>query len=306
MKPPNQSIADTELNDASMGACTKFQERNHLMWQKKNTCIVILAEKMKITKVRRTYQDEMGQIFSVPDLCRGSAPSPVEQFLKVLIAVCGTVCGAVIISGFVLHLFSRHGVCMYSYQYDDRIRPCVCRPCAARAGTFTFASVKVYFCSFEFGVVGEMIKKNRTVFWKRGSAGSSCQRSNQPITLFKKSMLVLCIVVSCFGAAMAQVPFSITSGSGSCQVVENGNCIQSTNYPNNYANDASCTIMVGKPFKLQVKDFQVESVSSCRWDFLTDMGINAMIDTAATDTAATDILQMKGKMSFYRYFEEQL
>ena len=33
----------------------------------------------------------------------------------------------------------------------------------------------------------------------------------------------------------------------------------------------------------------------------SDMGINATIDTAATD-----ILQMKGKMQFNRYFEEQL
>jgi hypothetical protein len=124
-----------------------------------------------------------GNFSSVPEyllhVCRVSAaPSPVEQFLRILFVVCGAVCWAAIIPGFVLHLFSRHGVCKYSYYSGVRIRPCVRRPRVARAaGTFTFASMKIYLCSFECGLVGEMVKKIGLV-WKRGSgsAGRSCRR----------------------------------------------------------------------------------------------------------------------------------
>jgi hypothetical protein len=90
------------------------------------------------------------------------------------------VCGAAILPGFVLHLFSRHGVCKYSYYSGVHIRPCGRRPRVARAGafTFTFADLKAYFCSFEFALVGEMTKKIRTVFWNwgSGSAGRNCRR----------------------------------------------------------------------------------------------------------------------------------
>jgi hypothetical protein len=143
---------------------------------------------MKIKKARQRYQDEMrGNFSSVPEyllhVCRVSAaPSPVEQFLKVLFVVCGAVCEAVIIPGFVLHLFSRHGVCKYSYYSGARIRPCGRHPRDARAGAFTFANLKAYFCSFVVGLVGEMIKKIGLV-WNRGSgsAGRSCRRSsNKP------------------------------------------------------------------------------------------------------------------------------
>ena len=106
--------------------------------------------KMKINNARRKFQNETaeGTTFSVPEylhpdlhLCRGSAaPSPVEQFLTVLFVVCGAaVCGAAILPGFVVHLFSRHGVCN---------RPCGRRPRAARAGAFTFVDLKFYFCFF--------------------------------------------------------------------------------------------------------------------------------------------------------------
>jgi hypothetical protein len=139
--------------------------------------------KMKIKKARQRYQDGMREPFPVPEhlhLCRGSALSPVEQFLKVLFVVCGAVCEAVIIPGFVLHLLIRCGVCKYSYYSGARFRPCVRRPRVARAGAFTFADLKVYLFSFTVGLVGEMIKKIGLV-WKRGSgsAGHSCRRLNK-------------------------------------------------------------------------------------------------------------------------------
>ena len=110
--------------------------------------------KMKIKKARQRFQNEIRKTFSVPEylhLCRG--------------------CGVAIIPGFVLHLFSRHGVCKYSYYSGVRIRPCVRRPRVARTGAFTFADLKDYFCSFEFSLVGEMIKKIGLV-WKRGSGSA--------------------------------------------------------------------------------------------------------------------------------------
>ena len=168
------------------------QKRLPSMWQKKkNTCIGLLGRKMKIKKARQRYQDGTREPFPVPEhlhLCRGSSLSPVELFLKVLFVVCGAVCGAVILPGFVLHLFSRHGVCKYSYYSGVRIRPCVRRPRVARAGAFTFAGLKDYFCSFEVGLVGEMIKKIGLV-WKRGSssAGRSCRRLSKKPGRFRTS-----------------------------------------------------------------------------------------------------------------------
>jgi hypothetical protein len=163
------------------------QKRLPSMWQKKkNTCIGLLGRKMKMKKARQRYQDEMrGKFSSVPEyllhVCRVSvAPSPIEQFLRIVFVICGAVCWAAIIPGFVLHLFSRHGVCKYSYYSGVRLRPCVRRPRVARTGAFTFAGLKVYFCSLECGLVGEMIKKIGLV-WKRGSgsAGRSCRRSSK-------------------------------------------------------------------------------------------------------------------------------
>jgi hypothetical protein len=139
--------------------------------------------KMKIKKARQRYQDGMREPFPVPEhlhLCRGSALSPVELFLKVLFVVCGAVCEAVIIPGFVLHLLIRCGLCKYSYYSGARFRPCVRRPRVARAGAFPFADLKNYFCSFECGLVREMIKKIELV-WNHdsGSAGRSCRRSRK-------------------------------------------------------------------------------------------------------------------------------
>jgi len=157
-----------------------FQKRLrlHVMWQKEKTCIRLFVRKMRIKIARQRYQNEMGKTFLVPEYCRGS---PVEKFLKVLFVVCGAVCEAVIIPGFVLHLFSRHGVCKYSYYSGARFRPCGRHPRDARAGAFTFANLKAYFCSFEVGLVGEMIKKIGLVWKQRGSgsAGRSCRRLNK-------------------------------------------------------------------------------------------------------------------------------
>ena len=161
-----------------------FQKRLrlHAMWQKEKTCVRLFVRKMRIKRARQRYQNEMGKTFLVPEYCRGS---PVEQFLKVLFVVCGAVCWAAILPGFVLHLYtcSRHGVCKYSYYSGVRDRSSGRRPRVPRvAGAFTFASaMKVNFCSFEFSHVWEMmtIKKNRAVFWTKrgsGSAGSSCRR----------------------------------------------------------------------------------------------------------------------------------
>lgn len=160
-----------------------FQKRLrlHAMWQKEKTCVRLFVRKMRIKRARQRYQNEMGKTFLVPEYCRGS---PVEQVLKVLFVVCGAVCWAAILPGFVLHLYtcSRHGVCKYSYYSGVRDRSSGRRPRVPRVGAFTFASaMKVNFCSFEFSHVWEMmtIKKNRAVFWTKrgsGSAGSSCRR----------------------------------------------------------------------------------------------------------------------------------
>ena len=95
--------------------------------------------KMKIKKARQRYQDGTREPFPVPEhlhLSRGSSLSPVELFLKVLFMVCGAVCEAVIIPGFVLHLLIRCGVCKYSYYSGARFRPCGHRRRVARAYLF--------------------------------------------------------------------------------------------------------------------------------------------------------------------------
>jgi hypothetical protein len=65
--------------------------------------------------------------------------------------------------------------------------------------------------------------------------------------------------------------FTLTSGLG-CQIVDNGKCFQSINYPNNHGADQSCSINVSSSTNLDVKDFDVEASETCEYDHLTVNG----------------------------------
>ena len=73
------------------------------------------------------------------------------------------------------------------------------------------------------------------------------------------------------GMMVQAVPFTITSGTDACELVDNNNCFQTVNYPDDYEIDKTCTILVNDPGDLDVIAFDVEfdSVSqTCKYDYL--------------------------------------
>ena len=67
---------------------------------------------------------------------------------------------------------------------------------------------------------------------------------------------------------------TVTAGSDTCEILDDGTCFQTVNYPNNYAVNKTCIITVNADGgKLNVIDFDVEAGgSSCSFDSVTVHG----------------------------------
>jgi len=84
-------------------------------------------------------------------------------------------------------------------------------------------------------------------------------------------LLLIMFNVYFLGMVVQAVPFTITSGTDACELVDNNNCFQTVNYPDDYEIDKTCTILVNDPGDLDVIAFDVEfdSVSqTCKYDYL--------------------------------------
>ena len=85
--------------------------------------------------------------------------------------------------------------------------------------------------------------------------------------------LMLIMSNMCFLGMMAQaVPFTITSGTDACELVDN--CFQTVNYPDDYEKDKTCTVTVSDDGgKLNVVDFDIKGGTWCHSEYLRVFGI---------------------------------
>jgi hypothetical protein len=134
---------------------------------------------------------------------------------------------------------------------------CSCGPsdCSSTTGLYCQASLgrcsKLATCTFVDGSIENANNCSCGFNTCTPSNGLFCQASHHTCTHF-------------------QSPFTMMAGSNGCEIVDNYNCVQTINYPNDYATDRKCTIKVNKFGKLQVKDpFDVEYEASCAYDYLT-------------------------------------
>ena len=96
-------------------------------------------------------------------------------------------------------------------------------------------------------------------------------------------MVVVFFLSLCGMEGVAAAPFTVTSGSDACELVDNNNCVQTVNYPSTYDNSKTCTVAVNSAGTLNVLHFDVEADSSCDYDFLTVKGTKYCGATGPSD-----------------------
>jgi hypothetical protein len=98
-------------------------------------------------------------------------------------------------------------------------------------------------------------------------------------------MVVVFFLSLCGMEGVAAAPFTVTSGSDACELVDNNTCVQTVNYPSNNASSKTCTVAVNRAGNLNVVGFNVETCSSCGCDFLTVNGTKYCGTTGPSNVA---------------------